>query len=116
MQGAAAATDASDSSDEEDFDDDQMFQMDDKIAAALRVMARGGANARESREAISAFKFRVIGLIEAYIKKVSAVSRPPASACTTGLLTAATGAVMAQDICTIGNAVRSCLRQMQSLA
>ena len=61
----------SDSSDEEDFNDDQMFQMDDKIAAALRVMARGGANARESREAVSAFKFRVIGLMELYIKKAS---------------------------------------------
>jgi hypothetical protein len=60
----------SDSSNEEDFDDDQMFQMDDKIAAALRVMARGGANARESREAIATFKFRVIGLMEIYIKKV----------------------------------------------
>jgi len=60
----------SDSSDEEDFDDDQMFKMDDKIAAALRVMARGGANARESREAIATFKFRVIGLMEIYIKKV----------------------------------------------
>lgn len=60
----------SDSSNEEDFDDDQMFQMDDKIAEALRVMARGGANARESREAIATFKFRVIGLMEIYIKKV----------------------------------------------
>ncbi len=60
----------SDSSNEEDFDDDQMFQMDDKIAEALRVMARGGPNARESREAIATFKFRVIGLMEIYIKKV----------------------------------------------
>ena len=50
-----------------------MFQMDDKIAAALRVMARGGTNARESREAISSFRFRVIGLIEVYLKKVSAL-------------------------------------------
>jgi len=33
-------------------------------------MARGGANARESREAIATFKFRVIGLMEIYIKKV----------------------------------------------
>ncbi len=65
LQGEAG----SGSSDEEEFDDDQMFQMDGKIAAALRVMARGGANARESREAISTFKFRVIGLIEVYIKK-----------------------------------------------
>lgn len=62
--------DGSESSDEEDFDDDQMFQMDDKIAAALRVMAKGGANARESREAISSFKFRVIGLLDIYVKKV----------------------------------------------
>ena len=43
-----AGLDASGSSEEEDMDDDQMFQMDDKIAAALKVMARGGANARES--------------------------------------------------------------------
>lgn len=57
------------SSDEEDFDDDQMFQMDDKIAAALKVMAKGGANARESREAISSFKFRAIGLLDIYVKK-----------------------------------------------
>lgn len=84
--------------------------MDDKIAAALRVMARGGANARESREAISAFKFRVIGLIEAYIKKVSASYQCQASVCIAVLLTATTGAVMAQIICTIRNAVRSCLR------
>ncbi|KAL3158646.1 hypothetical protein ABBQ32_011390 [Trebouxia sp. C0010 RCD-2024] len=69
----AAALDGSDdsgTSDEEDFNDDQMFQMDDKIAAALKVMARGGANARESQEAISSFKFRVIGLLEIYVKKV----------------------------------------------
>ena len=64
------ASDGSDSSEEEDFDDDQMFQMDDKIAAALKVMARGGANARESREALASFKFRVIGLLEIYVKKV----------------------------------------------
>ena len=57
-------------SENEDFNDDQMFQMDDKIAAALKVLARGGANARESREAIQNFKFRVIGLIEVFIKKV----------------------------------------------
>lgn len=69
MQGSEEIS-GSDSSDEEDFDDDQMFKMDDKIAAALRVMARGGANARESREAIATFKFRVIGLMEIYIKKV----------------------------------------------
>ncbi len=69
MQANEESSD-SDSSDEEDFDDDQMFKMDDKIAAALRVMARGGANARESREAIATFKFRVIGLMEIYIKKV----------------------------------------------
>ena len=61
---------SSSSSEEEDFDDDQMFQMDDKIAAALRVMAKGGANARENREAISSFKFRVIGLLDIYVKKV----------------------------------------------
>lgn len=47
-----------------------MFAMDSKIAAALKVMARGGANARESREAIENFKFRVIGLLEIYLKKV----------------------------------------------
>ena len=69
MQGNEESS-GSDSSDEEDFDDDQMFKMDDKIAAALRVMARGGANARQSREAIATFKFRVIGLMEIYIKKV----------------------------------------------
>lgn len=62
-------SDDSGTSDEEDFNDDQMFQMDDKIAAALKVMARGGANARESQEAISSFKFRVIGLLEIYVKK-----------------------------------------------
>ncbi len=72
MQGNEESS-GSDSSDEEDFDDDQMFKMDDKIAAALRVMARGGANARESREAIATFKFRVIGLIEIYIKKVGLI-------------------------------------------
>lgn len=65
MQGS----DGSGTSDEEDFDDDQMFQMDDKIAAALKVMAKGGANARESREAISSFKFRAIGLLDIYVKK-----------------------------------------------
>lgn len=69
MQGNEESS-GSDSSDEEDFDDDQMFKMDDKIAAALRVMARGGANARQSREAIATFKFRVIGLMEIYSKKV----------------------------------------------
>lgn len=69
MQGNEESS-GSDSSDEEDFDDDQMFEMDDKIAAALRVMARGGANARQSREAIATFKFRVIGLMEIYSKKV----------------------------------------------
>lgn len=62
-------SDGSGTSDEEDFDDDQMFQMDDKIAAALKVMARGGANAKESQEAILSFKFRVIGLLEIYVKK-----------------------------------------------
>ena len=62
-------SDGSGTSDEGDFDDDQMFQMDDKIAAALKVMAKGGANARESREAISSFKFRVIGLLDIYVKK-----------------------------------------------
>lgn len=72
MQGNKESS-GSDSNDEEDFDDDQMFKMDDKIAAALRVMARGGANARESREAIATFKFRVIGLIEIYIKKVGLI-------------------------------------------
>ena len=60
-----------DDSEEEDFNDDHMFEMDSKIAAALKVMAKGGANARESREAMQNFKFRVIGLIEIYIKKVS---------------------------------------------
>ena len=75
IQGQDA--DSSGSSDEEDFDDDQMFQMDDKIAAALRVMAKGGANARESREAISSFKFRVIGLLDIYVKKVSALAPCP---------------------------------------
>ena len=69
-------SDGSGTSDEEDFDDDQMFQMDDKIAAALKVMAKGGANAKESREAISSFKFRVIGLLDIYVKK--ACSLPPA--------------------------------------
>lgn len=69
-------SDDSGTSDEEDFDDDQMFQMDDKIAAALKVMAKGGANAKESREAISSFKFRVIGLLDIYVKKAS--SLPPA--------------------------------------
>lgn len=69
-------SDGSGTSDEEDFDDDQMFQMDDKIAAALKVMAKGGANAKESREAISSFKFRVIGLLDIYVKKAS--SLPPA--------------------------------------
>ena len=44
--------------------------MDNKLAAALKVMARGGAHARESREAVQSFKFRVIGLVEVYIKKV----------------------------------------------
>jgi len=68
-----AKEESSDSNDEEDFDDDQMFKMDDKIAAALRVMARGGANARESREAIATFKFRVMGLMEIYIKKVGLI-------------------------------------------
>ncbi|KAL3135482.1 hypothetical protein ABBQ38_005962 [Trebouxia sp. C0009 RCD-2024] len=72
VDGAAVAaaldgSDGSGTSDEEDFDDDQMFQMDDKIAAALKVMARGGANAKESQEAILSFKFRVIGLLEIYV-------------------------------------------------
>ncbi|DBB02081.1 TPA: DNA-directed DNA polymerase [Trebouxia sp. C0004] len=80
----------SDSSDEEDFDDDQMFNMDDKIAAALRVMARGGANARESREAIATFKFRVIGLMEIYMKKVP--TSPLLAAAVPALLGALTGA------------------------
>ena len=56
------------------MDDDQMFQMDDKIAAALKAMARGGANARESREAIAAFRFRVIGLLEIFMKKVCSIA------------------------------------------
>lgn len=67
-------SDGSGTSDEEEFDDDQMFQIDDKIAAALRVMAKGGANAKESREAISSFKFRVIGLLDIYVKKACSLS------------------------------------------
>ncbi|DBB15045.1 TPA: hypothetical protein ACH3X3_004628 [Trebouxia sp. C0006] len=85
-----AKEESSDSNDEEDFDDDQMFKMDDKIAAALRVMASGGANARESREAIATFKFRVMGLMEIYIKKVP--SSPLLAAALPALLGALTGA------------------------
>lgn len=55
--------------------------MDNKLAAALKVMARGGAHARESREAVQSFKFRVIGLVEVYIKKVNKTVRITCTGC-----------------------------------
>ena len=54
--------------------DDQMFQMDAALAAAVGASVKSGGDAKQASQQLLSFKQRVLGLVEIYVKKVHAVS------------------------------------------
>ena len=61
---------ASGSDDEELMGDDEMFQMDKALAAAVGASVKSGGDARQAAQHLLSFKQRVLGLLEIYVKKV----------------------------------------------
>ena len=56
--------------------DDQMFQMDAALAAAVGASVKSGGDAKQAAQQLLSFKQRVLGLVEIYVKKVRAGSVP----------------------------------------
>ena len=71
-----AAAPPSGSDDEELMTDDQMFQMDAALAAAVGASVKSGGDAKQAAQQLLSFKQRVLGLVEIYVKKVGIVSVP----------------------------------------
>ena len=56
--------------------DDQMFQMDAALAAAVGASVKSGGDAKQAAQQLLSFKQRVLGLVEIYVKKVGIESVP----------------------------------------
>ncbi len=71
-----AAAPPSGSDDEELMTDDQMFQMDAVLAAAVGASVKSGGDAKQAAQQLLSFKQRVLGLVEICVKKVDIMSVP----------------------------------------